>query len=149
MNKKEWIQGFLKGSESLVVSGKTPALCADCYQKMEYMGDIDVGVAPALDQDQISVILQQVGEYWQYRSAIAKEAKAKCDICDGPAEWLFDHLNDDFLPAFKKMGITTGTYYFVNNVETYILDWADLCSSELVKSDHHGTVWVANHRKVA
>ena len=148
MSKKKWICGFVAGKESLVVSGKTPALCTNCYQQTECMGEIDVGVAPDPDQDQISVILIEVGTYWQYRPAIAKEAKAKCDLCDSPAVWLFDNLHDNFLPAFKKKGITIGTYFFVNNSKTNILDWANLNREELVKEDHHGTVWIANRRSV-
>lgn len=45
---------------------------------------------------------------------ICDEAKSKCDLCKAKAEWLFDHLNENFLPVFKAKGIDNGAYFFYN-----------------------------------
>lgn len=134
-------QDFLQGGDALVVFKKTPALCDQCYQKMG-MHEVDVGVAPTKDPKKISVLLIDVGFLWQWNPEICAEANAICDACKNPAKWLFDHLNENFLPAFKKKEIDAGAYFFVNSNFTHsnIIDYFGIQDMDII--DHK--IWIIN-----
>ena len=131
-------KNYLK--EALMVFKKTPALCIACYDKMGMEHDVDVGVSPTEDPKKISVLLFDVGFLWKWRPKICAEAKADCDVCGAPAKWLFDHLNENFLPVFKKKGIDNGAYFFVNSNFENIMELGEISDDDLL--DHK--VWVIN-----
>ena len=125
-----------------MVFKKTPALCNSCYQKMG-MREVDVGVSPTEDPKKVSVLLMDVGFLWEWNPEICDEAKAICDACKKiPAKWLFDHLNENFLPAFKKKEIDAGAYFFVNSNFTHsnIIDYFEIQDDDII--DHK--IWIIN-----
>ena len=94
-----------------MVFQKTPAVCDYCFKRMR-LREKDVGVSPTTDRKKVSVLLIDVSHLWKFMPEICEEAKAKCDFCKMPAKWLFDHLNENFLPVFKAKGIENGAYFF-------------------------------------
>ena len=125
---------FLQGKNALMVFKKTPSLCNNCFEKMG-MREVDVGVSPTEDPKKISILLIDVGFLWKWNPEICSEAKAICDACEKiPAKWLFDHLNENFLPTFKKREIDAGAYFFVNANFTHsnIIDYFEIQDRDIV-----------------
>ena len=158
---------FLKGKSSLVVFKKQPSLCNNCFEKMNIQ-EADVAVSPTKDPKKISVLLINVGFLWNsvdklkflydWNPKICNKWKAIfCDACQKkPADWLFDHLNENFLPAFKEKKIDAGVYFFVNystgyhpytiltNMATNIIDYFKIDYKDII--DHK--IWIINGNHV-
>ena len=126
----------------MIVFKKTPAVCDHCFKMMK-MREKDVGVSPTKDRKKVSVLLMDVGHFWKWRPEICDEAKAKCDNCKRPAKWLFDHLNENFLPTFKAKGIDNGAYFFYDTsyqsiAELFGIEYDDLLEHRIgIINGHH------------
>lgn len=122
---------FLKGKDSLMVFKKTPSLCDNCFQKMN-MHEADVAISPTKDFKKISVLLINIGFLWNsvdflryacnWNPEICNKLKALyCDACKKKrADWKFDHLNKDLLPALKKKKVDANAYFFLNSNFTHL-----------------------------
>ena len=150
---------FLNGKSSLVVFKKAPALCNNCFEKMDIQ-EADVAVAPTKDPKKISVLLINVGFLWntiQFLGYLCdwdpeiydKLKKMMCDACQKKrAIWKFDHLNENFLPTFKEKKIGAGVYFFVNCSSAYlengnlknIIDYFEIDYKDIINHK----IWIIN-----
>ena len=129
---------------TMMVFQKTPALCDYCFKRMR-MRKVDVGVSPTKERRKVSVLLMDVGHLWKFMPEICEEAKAKCHFCNTRAKWLFDHLNENFLPVFKAKGIDNGAYFFFHSSYQNISELFGIEDEDIL--DHRIGIINGNHFK--
>ena len=129
--------------------------------------EADVAVSPTKDPKKISVLLINVGFLWisketflyynDWKQEAYDKFKGMCDACQKkPPIWIFNHLNENFLPAFKEKKIDAGVYFFVNyhtgyhpytsltNMATNIIDYFKIDYKDIINHK----IWIINGNHV-